>query len=172
MNLRRALASTAGRRRGAGVLTLLAALALFAAPVAAAVEYKTEIRLPGIEDQKLTEALDAASQLVALQDKPPASNAALRRRADDDLPRLAEVMRASGYWTAKPAYALDAGEKPAKVTVTIEPGPLFTLGKIAFRTRDGGTPALLAKLGPAALGLEPGAPARSAPVADAAPPTR
>lgn len=168
MSLRQALLSTAGRRRGAGVLTLLAALALFATPAAAAVEYKTEIRLPGIEDQKLTEALDAASQLLALQDKPPVSIAALRRRADDDLPRLAEVMRAWGYWTAKPAYALDAGEKPAKLTVTIEPGPLFTLGKIAFRSRDGGTPALLEKLGPAALGLAPGAPARSAPVAAAA----
>lgn len=175
MNPRRSLVAPAGCDRGAGARRLLApalvaALALFAAaPAAAAVEYKAEIRVPGIKDAALVEALDSASQLLALQDKPPTSNAALRRRADNDLPRLAEVMRAWGYWTAKTTYALDAGEKPVKVAVTIEPGPLFTLASVSFRTKAGGAAALLEKLGPSALGLQPGAPARSAAVAAAAP---
>ena len=167
MSRRRALVAPRVRRRG-GLAALLAALALLAAaPAEAAIDYRTEIRVAGVEDAKLVEALDSASQLLALQEKPPASSAALRRRADDDLPRLAEVMRAWGYWTAKAEYRLDAGATPAKVAVTIAPGPLFTLGSVRFRTEDGGTPALLEKLGPSALGLELGAPARSAPVAAA-----
>ena len=147
-------------------LALAAALALGAA-APAGIAYKTEIRLQGLEDSKLEEALNSASQLAALQDKPPPSNAALRRRADDDLPRLAEVMRAQGYWSTKLAYTLDSRQKPEQLTVTIDPGPLFLLSSVTFRLPDGGTPALLATLGPGTFGLAIGSPARSAPVAAA-----
>ena len=149
---------------------MIAALVLAATvgtAVAAAVSYKTEITLQGLDDAKLSEAIDAASQLVALQDKPPAGAAALRRRIDGDLPRLAEILHAAGYWTPKLSYTLDLERKPARVTVTIDPGPLFHLASVSFHTPDGGAPPLLEEGGPAAVGLEIGAPARSAPVADA-----
>jgi translocation and assembly module TamA len=148
-------------------LWLASALMATAAPARADVTYKTEIKLQGLDDSKLAEALEAASQLVTLEDKPPASDAALRRRAENDLPHLADVMRAEGYWAPKLAYALDATGKKARVTVTVEPGPLFHLASVEFRVPTGEAPPLLNQLDPGAVGLVVGGPARSAPVAAA-----
>jgi translocation and assembly module TamA len=139
----------------------------FAASARADVEYKTDIRLEGVDDSKLRDDLKAASQLVSLQDKPPVSNAALARRAADDLPRLAEVLHAQGYWTPKISYAIDSAQKPVRVTVTAEPGPLFHYRRIVFTTPSGEPARLLDQLGPAAVGLAVGAAALSGPVAAA-----
>src|SRR5215472_1953510 len=122
------------------LLLLAALLASLAAPARADVEYKPEIKLQGLKDKKLSATLEAASQLIQLKDKPPASNAALRRRVEDDLPRLTDVMQASGYWTPTLSYVLEAGEDEkgkATVTVTIDPGPLFRLASVTFRTPSG-----------------------------------
>jgi translocation and assembly module TamA len=149
-------------------LLLAAALALLLASRAwADVDYRTDIKVEGLEDKALLEALRSASQLVALKDKPPASTAALRRRADDDLPRLGEVMQAFGYWTPQVTFALDLSAQPARVTATIEPGPLFHLDSVTFRGPSGEAPPLAQRLSPAVFGLEVGGPALSAPVAAA-----
>jgi translocation and assembly module TamA len=142
-------------------------LATAATAAAADVPYDVEITLQGPEDAQISAALQSASQLVALKDKPPTSAASLRRRADDDLPRLADVMHAMGYWTPKLSYTLDTGETPARLKVTIEPGPLYHLASVTFRTPEGGAPPLLDAEKPGAVGLEIGAAARSAPVAAA-----
>jgi translocation and assembly module TamA len=142
-------------------------IALASTAAAADVPYKTEIKLQGLDDAALSSALTGASQLVALQGKPPASAASLRRRADDDLPRLADVMHAVGYWTPQLSYTLDTNQKPARIAVTIEPGPLYHLASVTFRTPDGAVPPLLDAQKPDAVGLTIGAPARSAPVAAA-----
>lgn len=131
------------------------------------VPYTIEIRLQGLDDPALAEALRGASQLVALEKHPPPSVAALRRRAQDDLSRLETVMQGEGYWTARLAYVLDSNARPATVTVTVAPGPLFHFARIAFRSPSGAALPLLDRLGPAAFGLRPGDPARSAPVAAA-----
>ena len=156
-------------RQRLSFLLLAAMLAALAAPAYADVAYKPEIKLEGIKDKKLSSTLEAASQLVQLKDKPPVSNAALRRRVEDDLPRLKDVMQASGYWMPTLTYAIEAGAEKAKakVTVTIDPGPLYHLATVTFRTQSGETPPLLQKLGPGVVGLDIGGPAASAPVAAA-----
>lgn len=167
---RRSPAWPLGRARPRGWLawTLAAGLTLAGmAPALADVDYRTEIGVQGIESGPVTQALTAASQLVALQSKPPPSNAALRRRAGDDLPRLIQVMHAEGYWSAKASFQLDESQKPARVTVTIDPGPLYTLASVTFRTPEGRQPTLVQSVGPTAFGLEVGGAARSAPVAAA-----
>jgi translocation and assembly module TamA len=136
-------------------------------PVRADAPYATDIRLQGVENSALLDALRSASQLVALEDRPPPTDAALRRRVEDDLPRLEQVMQAAGYWTPKLSYAIDLTAEPAKVTVTIVPGPLFHLASVTFRSPSGEALPLLERLGPSAFGLEIGGPARSAPVAAA-----
>src|ERR1700679_2453770 len=88
---------------------LVLALVLAAAaigPAAADTPYKIDIAIEGAKDSKLVDALTGASQLVSLKDRPPASSAALRRRAEEDLPRLQSVMQAECYWQAKAAYTL------------------------------------------------------------------
>src|SRR5258707_7034818 len=143
---------------------------LVAAPAWADIAYKAAIKLEGLDDSTLLDTLKAASQLVQLEDKPPPSNAALRRRAEDDLPRLKEVMQVAGYWTPTLSDSLDLGAEPATVTVTIDPGPLFHLASVTFRTQAGETPPVLDKLGPGGVGLQIGRPRGTAPRLCAAPP--
>jgi translocation and assembly module TamA len=144
-------------------LATLASLVL-AAPARADIRYDAEIELKDLKDKKLSQSLKDASQLVALEDRPPPSDAALRRRAEDDLPRLNEVMQAAGYWTAKLAYAIEAEGEKATVKVTIEPGPLFRLASVTFLTPEGGSLPELEKLGLGSFGLEIDGPARSQPI--------
>lgn len=144
-------------------LATLATLAL-APPARADIRYETEIWLKDIKDKTLSQSLEGASQLVALEDRPPPSDAALRRRVEDDLPRLNEVMQAAGYWTAKLSYAIEAEGEKATVKVTIEPGPLFHLASVTLVTPEGGSLPELEKLGLGTFGLEINGPARSQPI--------
>jgi translocation and assembly module TamA len=111
--------------------------------------------------------LEAASQLVELKDRPPASEPALRRRAEADLDRLKAVVNGAGYWGAKLQVDVqppaEEGGK-AKVVVTIDKGPLYTLETVAFQDPAGNPSAALAGYDPAEAGLELGKAARSAPV--------
>jgi translocation and assembly module TamA len=131
------------------------------------IRYDTFIDVTGLDDKKLIELLRNGSQLVALEDRRPASLAALRRRAENDLPRLSDIMQAQGYWQAQLSYAIAPKDDEHRVTVTIDPGALFHIATVAFQNTEGGPLALAEKLGPAAFGLAIGDPARSAPVANA-----
>src|SRR5215470_18732978 len=105
-------------------LTVALATALVTGPVALAdLNYRVEI--VGAEDSELADLLDSVSELKTLEDKLPASEEALRRRADRDLGRLADAAHSLGFWDAEFSYDLDTETEPAKVTVKVEPGPLY-----------------------------------------------
>ncbi len=148
--------------RPAGV-ALSALVVLAAGPARAHVPYAVEISAD-VKDKALGAALDAASQLESLKDRPPPSAASLRRRAEEDLPRLEEVMHAAGYWEAKVAFTLDTNAAPARVAVTVTAGPLYHLKDVAFVLPSGEPAPLVSQEGPQAVGLELGGPALSAPV--------
>ncbi len=153
------------RRRGICLLLFGGWLVAHAALAAADTPYRVDFA--GIAAGPVLDTLKADSQLVALASRPPPSPAALRRRAEDDIARLAEAMRAEGYWQARVAYRLDTTQSPALATITVTPGPLFHIGKVAFVLTSGAPAALIEHMGAGAFGLAPGAPALSAPVAAA-----
>lgn len=117
------------------------------------VPYKVEIE--GIDS--LSSQFDAVSRLVSLEDKPPPSEAALRRRAEDDVPRLLDVLHSAGYWEAKVGFEIEEKADPKKVKVKVEPGPLYVFSKIEFQTSD----KQKLPLDPHAFGLDTKKPARS-----------
>jgi translocation and assembly module TamA len=127
--------------------------------VRADLNYRAEIT--GAEDSDLADLLDKVSELKTLEDKPPASEEALRRRADRDLGRLAEAAHSLGYWGAEFSYELDTQAEPAKVTVKVEPGPLYHVASVRVQGPDGQP---LAIPNEPKLPLRPGDPARTAPV--------
>src|SRR5262249_42232125 len=132
------------------------------APVSADITYETSIDVRGPEDAELSDLLDDVSQLKKLEeDKKPASEEALRRRADDDLERLKEAAHSLGYWNAQLSDEIDLTSDPAKVTLTVTPGPLYHLSAIEVRTPDG--KPLNVPLDPDVppLPLKPGDPARA-----------
>ncbi len=146
-------------RRLFPALALIAAL-LPGSLIAADLRYRAVIT--GATDSNLAELLDKVSELKTLEDRPPASTEALRRRADRDLGRLADAAHSLGYWDARFSYDLDAAAQPAKVTVRVEPGPLYHVGGVVV-LGPAGEPLRITPV-PAPLPLKPGDPARTAPV--------
>jgi len=125
--------------------------------------YRTDIT--GVEDSELADLLDKVSELKTLEDRPPLSEEALRRRADRDLGRLADAAHSLGYWDAEFSYDINTGTDPAKVTVTVEPGPLYHVGSVKVQGTDG--QPLSIPQDEKRLPLKPGDPARTAPVVTA-----
>jgi translocation and assembly module TamA len=142
-------------------LTVALAVALVPGPAAHAdLNYRVEI--VGAEDSELADLLDSVSELKTLEDKVPASEEALRRRADRDLERLADAARSLGYWDAEFSYEVDTEAEPAKVAVTVKPGPLYHVASIKV-VGPGGQPLSIPQ-DEKKLPLKPGDPARTAPV--------
>ena len=142
------------------LIVVLATVLIPGRAARADLNYRAEIT--GAEDSDLADLLDKVSELKTLEDKPPASEEALRGRADRDLGRLADAARSLGYWDAEFSYDIDTGTDPAKVTVTVKQGPLYHVASVTVLGPDG--QPLLIPQDERKLPLKPGDPARTAPV--------
>jgi hypothetical protein len=148
-----ALYMTSGtvRRKGLGLL-IGGALACLCGPSVFA-ELRYEAKIIGIEDSQLADLLDDVSELKSLDDRLPASEEALRRRAERDLDRLRDAARGLGYWNAEFSYEIDSAVDPVRVVVVANPGPLYRITSIDVRGPGG--PPLLVPIDPNAPPLSP-----------------
>ena len=80
-------------------------------------------------DSDLQDKLEAASQLIVLQDQEPASRAALRRRVAGDVEGLGSVLRAEGYYGGAVKPEIDAEADPVEIVLTIAPGARYSVVK-------------------------------------------
>jgi translocation and assembly module TamA len=140
-------------------LALTAAL-LPATAGQADIRYRTTIT--GAASGDLADLLDKVSELKSLEGRQPASEEALRRRADRDLARLADAAHSLGYWDARFDYRIDTAPQPQRVTVKVAPGLLYRVASVAVLGPDGRPLAIPPAAAP--LPLKPGDPARTAPV--------
>jgi len=87
-----------------------------------------EVHFSGIDDPACLRALEDASQLVSLVERPPASINGLRYRMASDVPELIRVLHAFAYFDASVSTELQIGDKePCQVFVSIRSGPQFKL---------------------------------------------
>ncbi len=142
---------------------LLAALAL--APCRAADPQPYRVRFSASGSTALDNAIQATSQLQALQDKGAVAPFVLAGRARQDVERLAVVLRGDGYYDGKVVITIagnalddpdlvDAIEAlppdpPAEVAVRVEPGTPYRLRTVAIA---GDAPQAMR----ARLGIAPG----------------
>ena len=94
-------------------MVALAAMLMPGPAVRADLNYRAEIT--GAEDSDLADLLDKVSELKTLEEKPPASEEALRRRADRDLGRLADAAHSLGYWDAEFSYESTPRPNPQRL---------------------------------------------------------
>ena len=143
-------------------LPVAAVTAVLFPAVAGQADIHYETTISGASDSDLANLLDKVSELKTLEDRLPASEEALRRRADRDLGRLSDAARSLGYWDAQFHYDLDSAVEPQKVTVKVTPGPLYHVASVAVLGPDGRPLPIPPNAPP--LALKPGDPARTAPV--------
>jgi translocation and assembly module TamA len=130
-----------------------------------AIPYKT--RISGVESSKLQDLLEQVSQLIAFEDGPTDSEAALRRRANADMERLRDVMTSAGYYDAELSFEIDKNAKPWQVLVKIEPGEPYLLREVKVEPAQGTALPPGISFAPAEIGLEIGARAQAAMILDA-----
>jgi translocation and assembly module TamA len=96
--------------------------------------------ISGVKDGALLDLLRAASQLKALQDRPPATLARLRQRTKEDLKRLDTALRSEGYYEAELRPQIDEEKRPVEVTIEIETGPRYRLASFEVGYRGASPP--------------------------------
>lgn len=142
--------------------------ALFAPAFLAAIPY--EINFVGLKDSSTLKALLDASDLVVLQDRPPASVNGLRYRIASDIPTLLKVMRAYGYYDATITSDVRNEKETVQVYILIHPGPQYTIASYKIYHGDCTELASLPScnpFSPESLGLELGIPAYSVNIVNA-----
>ncbi|MFM7690823.1 MAG: hypothetical protein ACKPAC_15445, partial [Alphaproteobacteria bacterium] len=138
-----------------------------------AIPYRVEITPD--DDRALVSAIEAVSQLIKLAETAPTDGYGLLARARADLPRLAEALRAEGFWGGAARIKI-AGEdvnqrgaappeadpaKPLAVSLILTPGPRYRMGQILLRAEPADQDALLEQAA-AELRIAEGDPARPA----------
>lgn len=77
-----------------------------------------------------------------MADKGVDDELALRRRAEADITRLNQALRARGYYEGNAEFTVDSSQKTAQVTVKVTQGPQFRFDDLVIQTPEGGPPPL------------------------------
>ena len=109
----------------------------------AAVKY--QVNFNGLPDKALRKTLASISATVALKGHPPATVSLLQRRADKDVPKLLQALKAQAYYGATVKVAIDETRKPVLVTFGVALGPAYLLKSVTLDLPENEAP-LKAKL--------------------------
>lgn len=96
-----------------------------AQPAEAPIAYT--VRIDGVADAGIRSLLEQTSQLIALADRAPLTQAALVRRIQGDFERFRAVLRSEGYYDSTIDYRLDEQAQPVAITVVVDAGPPYLL---------------------------------------------
>jgi translocation and assembly module TamA len=86
-----------------------------------------DVRFYGVTDPSVLKALESSSELILLQDQPPASINGLHYRAKADIPSLLKVLKAFAYYEAEISYEIQAEGDSLEVDLYVHMGSLFRL---------------------------------------------
>ncbi len=137
-------------------------LVLIMACSAGASEIPYRPRIQGVENTGLETRLKGVADTFFLEDRPPAGAGLLRRRAENDIPRMIEALRSEGYYGADVTLEMNEEVSPVDVRFQVDTGPLFRIQAVALSFEGGASPFLKEKTPHAGIPiLKPGDPARA-----------
>ena len=124
-----------------------------------------DVVLEGSPSDEVTGLAELSLASYRLRDNGAASLAFLRRRAEGDVPTLLKILRSRGYYSSSVRVTVEeTGPGAARLTITAEPGPPYTLSEHRLVATQAGAVAPPA-LDAAALGSPVGGQALSAGIA-------
>lgn len=120
-------------------LRLVFSLILFAVVISTVKGYADEpyqVQFVGSLCPELYPLLNSGSELVALQNSPPATLAGLKHRAEADIENFLKVLHSQAYFNAQIQLDYDFSQCPAIVFVNIDPGPVYPLSGFSIVPSD------------------------------------
>jgi len=102
--------------------------------------YSYQVQFQCQDDQEIENFLKSASQLCALQDSPPPTAAALRRRAEEDVPNMLKALQSKAYYNAKVHFSINYTLDPALVLLCVETGPIYPFSSFKIIPENGSPP--------------------------------
>ena len=94
-------------------------------------EFPYTVHFEGTKERTL-ELVEQSSEALRLIDQPPTSFSRLKRRAEDDLPRILNVMRARAHYAAKVALDIDQSTSPITITFKIDAGRSYDIKTVVI----------------------------------------
>jgi len=82
------------------------------------------------------EVLRFVSDAYALQDRPPATQEMLERRARSDIPLMLRALRSEGFYDGQVQVRVDHGATPTLVSFGVDTGPAYVLKAVHFDGPD------------------------------------
>lgn len=95
-----------------------------------------EVRFEGSIPEDTLQLLNCASQLIALKESPPATQAGLRTRAEADVKNLLQVLHSQAYYNAQLNIDIDFERACPLVLVQIETGPVYPFASFTVEGVD------------------------------------
>ena len=95
------------------------------------VRYSVDIQVEGTEESSIRSSMEKHSLLIQLRDQPPDGLIGLMRRARIDRENAVKLLHSLGYYDGTAKTEVDEPrdkEGSAKVTLTLIPGPCYSLG--------------------------------------------
>ena len=97
----------------------------------------TQIRITGLENESLRADMGKVSELLKGNVRPNASPRQIAWQAERDIVKMKDVMNAAGYFATDIKLVTDSTSTPETVTFGFTPGPVFTIGELTVRFKNG-----------------------------------
>lgn len=85
-----------------------------------------EVFFNGISDPSVIQLLRSSSQLIALEKNPPSTAAALRKRAEADIPRFEKALQSLAFYDSQINLHIQIETSPIQIIFDIQTGEIFT----------------------------------------------
>jgi translocation and assembly module TamA len=96
-----------------------------------------DVQIEGVTDTSLLNNLHSSSQLIHLDKYTPDTPAALRRRAEADIPHFLKVLHSQAYYNAKISLEVEQSSTPPLVRFTINLGPVYPIERFTILAAEG-----------------------------------
>jgi translocation and assembly module TamA len=147
-----------GTGKPAGRIAPLLLVALLLPTYAGAADPGYAVKITGPGSDAVADTVNQVSDLVKRAGGPVPTAAILAQRAERDRGTIDEALRALGYYDDRVEIAIDDKAQPMAVTITIDPGPRYTIADYRVTELPGGAAARV-PIDRKALGVPPDAPA-------------